>query len=130
MTYPDIEAGIRMWLSSRLPGVTVRIGLPDDVADALPLVAVERSGGSDSAVGVLDTVVLEVDVFCGLRSEAVVLADQVRAMLRTMPGAVVDGGVVARVRTLLAPTPQTWDASSVRRRSATYELIVHVTAGV
>jgi hypothetical protein len=123
----DEEALVRNWLRTQLGAeVTVRTELPTNVNDSLPLVCVERIGGADTLPGV-DEPHIDIDVFAeGVAAKT--LAAQVHDLIRQhLPGASVDGSTVARVRTILGFTRRDWDTTAVRRRSATYAVVIHHT---
>jgi hypothetical protein len=120
--YPDVERLLVTYLGAAL-GVRVVTDLPANLQQILPLVQVGRVGGADDVV-TIDRARVDVDVFATGRGAAVELAERCRDALRmSLPGQVVGGVTVSRVRTGEGPAWRPYDdTTGVRRFGATYEI--------
>jgi hypothetical protein len=120
--YPDVERLLVTYLGAAL-GVRVVTDLPANLQQILPLVQVGRVGGADDVV-TIDHARVDVDVVATGRGAAVELAERCRDALRmSLPGQVVDGVTVSRVRTGKGPAWRPYDdTTNVRRFGATYEI--------
>lgn len=130
----DSELLVRDWLASTFSDAHVVTEMPKDITllNYLPLLHVGRFGGTNSRPG-LDRAVIDVDSFADAtvgqvldgRNDARKLAERVRdAILRTLPGYVINGATVTGVATVSAPTFRPYDNTSVRRYGATYAVFV------
>lgn len=128
----DSELLIRDWLAAQFPEARVLTEMPKSLTGILPILHVGRFGGTSARPG-LDRAVVDVDSFADAtvgqvldgRNDARKLAERVRdAILRLLPGYVVDGATVTGVATVSAPTFRAYDNTSVRRYGATYSVFV------
>lgn len=121
----DVEAAVAEWLRGQLgAGHRVVTETPADLVAALPLVRVDRIGGSDYSV-VFDRATVDVDCWHVDRLSARALALTVHGLLRYgLPGQRIPGGVVCTVGTGSAPGWRTWDDSTIRRFGGTYQIVV------
>ncbi len=128
--YPNIEDLIVAWLKTRLATQQVHAGdipgdVPPNLPAAVPLVMVARFGGPDTTPG-FDNPRLDIDVFASTRGAALALAERVRYEMRIqLPKRVLSGAVITRVQTFGPPISAPWDAGTVRRVTAGYQLGVH-----
>nr|WP_202546319.1 hypothetical protein [Streptomyces sp. SID2119] len=90
---------------------------PADLGGSLPMIRVERGGGTDSRFGQHPRVY--VDVFASTADEARDLAGRVRDALVLLSGP-VPGAVIRGVRCDSGPSRQPWANEAVHRRGATY----------
>ena len=118
-----VEQLVRDFLTADL-GVRVCTELPDDLADVVPLLQVVRIGGpthDDDPYFHLPTI--SVDAYEATRADANDLAMQADLSLRRrLPGAVVLGCSVGKVRTISGPSWRPWDDVALRRFGASYQL--------
>lgn len=104
---------------------------PLNLRFVMPLLVVERFGGSDRLVTV-DVARIDIDTFCATEDAADVQAENVRTLLRTrLPGRVWGGATVLRVETFSAPRPLPWDSrNEVFRVGGSYQITTRTFAGV
>lgn len=120
----DSEALTVAWLKSAFPTVPVSTETDTTLQDDLPAIRVGQIGGIDVDY-VIDEPLLMVDVFGASRAAAKTFAEQVRdSLILHMPGQHVGAGNVRSVRTIRAPSWTPWDNTSLRRYSATYQLVI------
>ncbi|OSC76528.1 hypothetical protein B5180_01880 [Streptomyces sp. BF-3] len=112
----DIEEMLAPWLESRF-GVFSAAETPADLEDSLPMIRVERGGGSDGRFSLHPRVY--VDVFAATADEARDLAGRVRDALVLLSGS-IPGAVVRGVRCDSGPSRQPWANEAIYRRGATY----------
>ncbi|MER5501378.1 hypothetical protein ABT096_29815 [Streptomyces sp. NPDC002561] len=112
----DVEAVIAPWLEARL-GVFAAAETPADLEDALPMIRVERIGGSDDRFSLHPRIA--VDVFAATADGARTLSEQIREALVFLNGP-VGVAVVRSVRCDVGPTRQPWGNEAIHRRGATY----------
>lgn len=120
--YPDVERLLVTYLGGEL-GVRVVTDLPSNLQQVLPVVQVGRFGGADD-VRTIDNGSVDIDVYAAGRGASVALAERCRAALRfDLPGRVIGGVTVSRVRTTLGPAWRPYDdTTNVRRFGATYQI--------
>lgn len=123
MAYLDVEAMLVTYINTRR-GVRTVTELPADLS-SLPVVQVRRIAGGDRDV-VIDTPIVDVDVFHVDRSTAHILAEQIRTDFRTnLTGYKSGTGVVALVETINGPYWVPYDNTNLRRYTASYRVTVH-----
>lgn len=122
MPYPSVEPFLVTWFNTL--GIEGRpcAELPANLTP--PVVQFTRIGGADPNL-TLDEATVSVDCYGETRGAAYDLAEKVRAALRTGCGYSASGAVLARVRTLSAPSARPYDNTSLRRVGATYLITVH-----
>ncbi|WP_367129925.1 MULTISPECIES: hypothetical protein [Streptomyces] len=124
MTWPDAEAALVTWLTPRL-GVRVCTDMPADLDTALPLVRLQRIGGTDDGFR-LDMALIDLDAVAATRADAVDLAARARAaLLADLPGSTLPDAVVTSAVTVAAPAWRPWENWSVTRIGATYAVRLH-----
>lgn len=130
--WPSIERLLVSWLPDQ---VEVPVAAeswadyttPDMPSSQLPLIIVDRVSGADLDYR-MDRPIVDIDVFAATRGEAVDIAEQVRYALRVeLPGTVFNGVVFTRTRTIVAPRSLAHGNPNVRRFTAEYELVLHLT---
>lgn len=122
--YPDVERLLVPWLGEQCQ-CRVVTDLPANLESQVPLLQIQRVGGSDPRPG-LDFVGLEVDAYGPDRGTAIAYAEDARHALRfELPGTQIEGAVFTRVDTTEAPSYRPYDNTDLRRFGATYRLIVH-----
>lgn len=120
----DLEAELIPWLHSKL-GSRVLTDLPADLDDVLPIVQVQRIGGSDDSFR-LDRALVDVDTYASSRQAASQLLSATRALvLGQLPGAVTTAAVFTAARTISAPAWRPYENQTLRRFGATFELFFH-----
>ncbi|WP_329168294.1 hypothetical protein OG709_29860 [Streptomyces sp. NBC_01267] len=112
----DIEAVLAPWAEATF-GAFGCAETPADLEQRLPVIRVERLGGSDDRFTRRPTVA--VDVFAATADEARSLADCVRDALVFLTGP-VNGAVIRSVRCDAGPSRQPWANEAIHRRGATY----------
>ncbi|MFD7776663.1 hypothetical protein [Streptomyces sp. NPDC059753] len=112
----DIEAVLAPWAEATFD-VWSAAETPADLEKRLPVIRVERIGGSEERFSSSPRVA--VDVFAATADEARRLAERVRDALLFLRGP-VHGAVVRDVRCDSGPTRQPWANELVHRRGATY----------
>lgn len=113
---PDIEAVLAPWAEATF-GVFAGAETPADLETRLPVIRVERIGGSDERFALHPRVA--VDVFAATADEARTLASHVRDALLFLQGP-VNGAVIRSVWCDAGPTRQPWVNEAVHRRGASY----------
>lgn len=130
MQYADPELLIHDWLANEL-GNKIRVyadpGLPPNWAFTAPLVHLQRGASGGLALS-LDDVTLDVDVYSKVADHARAVAQQVWAAM-TLPGRLPlttfqPSGILVKASVVTMPPRWTPDPS-VRRRSASYRVILH-----
>lgn len=139
--YVASESVIRTWLAAHFTG-TARVvtELPANLEASLPVVEVERIGGTAAYPSLLDRPRMDVWCYAGAtgtagqpgyvspRVAARNLAEQVRAaLLFQLPGQSAAGGFVAQVTEQQAPVWRPFDNTDVRRFQATYTFAIRST---
>ncbi|MFE7399617.1 hypothetical protein [Streptomyces sp. NPDC057557] len=114
----DVESVLAPWLEQRF-GVFAAAETPADLEQQLPVIRVERIGGSDERFSLHPRVA--VDVFAATADEARRLAGQVRDALVFLRGP-VGSAVIRDVRCDAGPSRQPWANEAVHRRGATYSV--------
>lgn len=112
----EIEAVLAPWAEATF-GVFAGAETPADLETRLPVIRVERLGGSDERFALHPRVA--VDVFAATADEARTLASSVRDALLFLQGP-VNGAVIRSVRCDSGPTRQPWVNEAVHRRGASY----------
>src|SRR2546421_967032 len=115
--YADVEELFKTWLQSVLGYENVVHEQPTNLTFVMPLIVVERFGGSDPVI-TLDLPHVDVDVFAPDRASAKAHANTIWQAARTrMPGYVYAGRtVVNRVATINGPVRVPWDSRNQVRR--------------
>ncbi|MFF9525357.1 hypothetical protein ACF1DV_25760 [Streptomyces achromogenes] len=113
---PDIEAVLNPWAEA-LTGHFAGAETPDDLEQQLPVIRIERGGGSDERFSEHPRIF--VDVFGRTADEARTLADSLRDALLALRGP-VHGAVIRDVRCDSGPSRLPWANEAVYRRGATY----------
>jgi hypothetical protein len=113
---PDIESVLPPWAESTFD-VFSASEAPDDLEELLPVIRIERGGGSDERFSLHPRVFI--DVFAATADEARTLANNVRDALLALRGP-VNGAVIRHVRCDSGPSRQPWANPAVHRRGATY----------
>lgn len=126
MTFGGVEALLVGFLSQQFPGVRCLTELPDDLANAAPVVQIVQVGGpADDDLPSFIMPTISVDAFASDRLSSTTLAQQVHDALRNrLVGHVLTGGVVTKVRTVSGASWRPWDDTAVRRFGATYQLYI------
>jgi hypothetical protein len=130
--YADVEALVKQWLTTTLAYTNVTHDLPTNLAFVLPLIVVERFGGSDDVI-TLDVARVDLDVFAASRDTAKQHALTIWSALRTrLPGHVHDNTtVVGKVKTISPPTKAAFDSrNTVHRFTMAVQIHLHQFAGV
>lgn len=112
----DIEAVLNPWAEHTF-GVFAGAETPADLEERLPVIRIERGGGSDDRFGRSPRVF--VDVFAATADEARTLANAIRDALLFLRGP-VHGAVIRDVRCDSGPSRQPWANTEIHRRGATY----------
>lgn len=124
MTWPDVEVEIVAWMHDDL-SVRVLTELPENLADVLPVVQVQRVGGDDDGLR-LDRALVDVDVYGPTRAAASALARQAReGLVVRLRGVKTTAAVFGRVSTVSAPAWRPYENPALRRSGATYEIFFH-----
>jgi hypothetical protein len=113
---PDIEAVLAPWAEETFD-VFSAAETPADLETRLPVIRVERLGGSDDRFAEHPRVA--VDVFASTADEARTIARSVRDALLFLRGP-VNGAVIRDVRCDSGPVRLPWANENVHRRGATY----------
>jgi len=113
---PEIESVLAPWAESTFD-VWSAAETPPEMEKRLPVIRVERLGGSDERFTLHPRVA--VDVFAATADEARTLAGRVRDALLFLRGP-VNGAVVRDVRCDSGPSRQPWANEAIHRRGATY----------
>jgi hypothetical protein len=114
----DIEAVLAPWVEVTF-GVFSASATPADLEERLPVVRVERVGGSDGRFRGHPRVAI--DVFAATADEARTLANAIRDALLFLRGP-VNGAVISDTRCDSGPSRQPWANPAVHRRGATYSV--------
>jgi len=123
--YADVERLLVGWLGEQC-NCRVVTDLPADLEKWVPLLQIQRIGGSDPRPG-LDIVGLDVDAYGPDRGSAIELAEDARHALRfELPGTQLENAVITRVDTTEAPSYRPYDNTELRRFGGTYRVIVHI----
>jgi hypothetical protein len=122
--WPDVEVELVAWLGARR-GVRVVTELPARLEEKLPVVQLQRVGGTDDGIR-LDRALVDVDVYAATRRDASLLARQVRDdLVMHLRGTATAAAVFGRVSTVSAPAWRPYENPALRRAGATYELFFH-----
>lgn len=113
---PDIEAVLNPW-AEELTGAFAGAETPADLETRLPVIRIERDGGSDARFSGHPRVF--VDVFAATADEARTLSNTLRDALLLLRGP-VRGAVIRDVRCDAGPSRRPWANEAVHRRGATY----------
>lgn len=130
MPYGDAETLLRDWADTVTDtNVTVIVegdeGLPTNLVDLVPLVAVSRFGGGDNTI-TLDAGNFDVDTYAATHADAKRIAEALRTAIRlNLPGHTTPGLTVARTRTITAPTGRDWQHTNVFLVGASYQITTH-----
>lgn len=129
--YVDVEALIVAWLKMVVGFVNVTTEYPTNAVFTMPLVVVERLGGSDQTI-TLDVCHLDVDVYAADRTSAKTQAETIRRAIRVLlPGYMWQGTTITRTATISAPSHAPFDSrAAVRRVTAAYQIYAHQYVGV
>lgn len=124
--YVSAELTLIAWTEARYPLARVANEPPADLEANLPAVIISRYGGTDQEL-TIDRPWMDVDVYASTWAAADALAMDVMSAYRTeLPGALVEspGGraVIAKVRTLSAPTRRPVTNPMISRSGASYEV--------
>lgn len=120
--FPDIEAELIALLGAIEGVIGAGTVTPSSLgADgSMPFVRVQRTGGGDNLI--TDSAKVSIDAFGATRSDAYLLAEQIRQLLLTNP-IVLEGCVIDHVSTGTGPVDIPWgDTTNVRRYNAAYTL--------
>lgn len=99
VAFPDVEAAVVAHLAGALDaGVSVGTDWPENLADSLPVVAVNRGGGATHTRFVLDEPTLDIDVLAGDKATAHDLVQRVRGLLFAAEGAALGSALICRVQ--------------------------------
>lgn len=125
MPYVEAEPLLLSWLRTAFPAARLVTETPADLAAHLPLIRVQRFGGTADAYQ-FDTARLDVDVFAATRAAARTLAYQVRAsLLQDLPGQYVDGAMVLSVDEFLGPIWTPYENTNLRRFTLSVSIRLH-----
>lgn len=103
---------------------------PSNLTLIVPCLVVARFGGGDRTI-TLDTARVSIDAFAADEDTAEALGETVRAAMRTkLHGYTFQGAVVGTVQTFSGPQLLPWDAPSVFRAGASYQIVTHQYSGV
>lgn len=123
-SFVDAETFLIAALAEQFPDARVLAVLPADLEGVLPVVQVERIGGSDDYG--IDNPLIDVECFASDRVAAKALADQVRSFLRYgLMGRSSMGAVVLNVLTSSGPAWRPYGNTNVSRVGATYAVTLH-----
>lgn len=122
----DVELEVMVALRAFLgEDVVVRDELDNNLANELPTVQVEVSGGDDDGIR-LDRPFVDIDVYHRTRGEAIALAATIRGWVLTqLRGSVTDNAVFGRTGTISRPAVRPYENTGLRRVGATYEIYCH-----
>lgn len=110
------ETVLLTWLKAAFPAARVVTETPGDLADVVPCIQVSRFGGADEYVSTFDNPSMDFDCYAATRGEARQLAYDVRSSLRDdLPGQVVAGASIVRVRTISGPAWTPYNNTNLRR---------------
>lgn len=99
VAFPDVEAAVIGHLAAELdPAVTVGSEWPEDLAQNLPVVAVNRGGGAAIVRFVIDEPTIDIDVLAASKGEAHDLVQQVRGLLFAAEGKALGPALICRVQ--------------------------------
>lgn len=116
MSTVPAETVLIAWLKTAFPAARVVTETPANLADVVPCIRVTRFGGSDEYLSAFDNPTMDFDCYDVGREAARTLAYAVRASLRDdLPGQVVAGTSVVRVRTISGPAWTPYDNTNLRR---------------
>ena len=120
----DVEAELVAWLASGLDA-RVLTDLPANLGEILPIIQIQRAGGSDDGLR-LDRAFVDIDVYAATRQAASQLMSQTRSLLLTeLRGAVTPTAVFTSARTIAAPAWRPYENPALRRFGATFEIFCH-----
>lgn len=98
VAFPDVEAAVVGHLATALDdAVTVGTDWPENLAESLPVVAVNRGGGAAYTRFVLDEPTLDIDVLAADKAAAHDLVQQVRGLLFAAEGTALGAAQICRV---------------------------------
>lgn len=124
MAWPDIEIELVARLGDRL-SVRVLTDLPANLAEVLPVIQVQRVGGSDDGIR-LDRALVDSNVYAATRAEASELSGWLRdELVVQLRGVKAAHAVFGRVSTVSAPSWRPYENVGLRRIGATYEIFFH-----
>jgi hypothetical protein len=129
--YASVEQLVGDWLKTVLGYENLAHELPTNFTFLMPLVVVERFGGSDDTL-TLDRANVDVDVYAATRADALAHGEHIRQAIRTkLRGHTVGGVTFGQPQTISAPTIAPFDSKNrVRRCTAAYRLLAHQFTGV
>ena len=127
--YPSTDQLLRTALAQQFSSARVCTDLPADLEQTLPTIQLTRFGGSDEVI-TMDMGITDIDVWAATRTDADVLAAQVRTWMRLhLPGRTYTGptgaGTFARVRTQTGAQPRPSGNPDVKRVGMVMEVWVH-----
>jgi hypothetical protein len=124
MEWPDVEAELVSYLTGTR---TVRVctDLPADLLDVLPVLQVQRVGGTDDGFR-LDRALIDVDAYALTRADASALARAARDdLVIKLRGVKTAKAVFGRVSTVSAPMWRPYENPALRKIGGTYEVFFH-----
>lgn len=95
--------------------------LPNNLAGALPVLQVFRTGGPDDSYA-LDIATMTVHAYAGSQQAANVLLGAARTVIREAVGVVVSGAVLTRARKLGGPSWASYENTAVRHAVSIFQL--------
>lgn len=98
---------------------------PANLLNVLPFARIQRIGGVDTTVE--DEAHIDIDTFAATEAAACDLAMSARESMFGLNNKVIDGSLIDKVRTLIAPVWVDWQDENVQRYVATYTLCVRAT---
>lgn len=125
----DVEELLIGWLTTRFPDAVVRDETDNNLMDELPTIQVEQlPGGGDDGFR-LTRALVDVDVYAAIRSEAFVIAQQIRGRLAAeLAGSSTGTAVIGRVAVESLPAKRPYENTGLRRVGATYSIYLHPVA--
>lgn len=127
VVFPDAEQLVVDYLTDRLGGgVHVGTDLPEDLAAAVPVVAVSLLDSDEVLDFVLEDAILDIEVVAADKGAASDLARLVSAHMKAMPDVTFDGARVYRVkRQELVWMPD--EVTELPRYEMTFDVLVRPT---
>lgn len=129
--YASVEQILVGWIKTVLGYENVATELPTNLTFLMPLVVVEKFGGTDDTI-TLDVSRVDIDCLAPTRADALAHGEHIRQAIRTkLRGYTVGGVTFGQAHTIGAPTAAPFDSKHrVRRCTASYQILTHHFTGV
>ena len=124
ITLPDVEKVLVGWLTGQLTQIRSCTDLPDDLADAVPLLQVRRATGAVSHRN-QDQAFIDLNAYGADDAAASQLAIQAETLLLGTRNATTGGAVIRNVASVVRPRWLPYADTNVRLYAASYSLRLH-----